>query len=75
MVSLMRGVLAGGASEATLWTAWLGLLAFTAIGAVIGWLAERIVRDSVSSQILSEVQGQKPNTPIASPPARAAAGA
>ena len=60
MVSLMRGIIAGGASEATLWTAWLGLLAFTVLGAVIGWLAERIVRESVSSRILSELQEKKP---------------
>lgn len=60
VVSLMRGILAGGASEATLWTAWLGLLAFTVLGAVIGWLAERIVRESVSSQILSELPDKKP---------------
>ena len=60
MVSLMRGIIAGGASEATLWTAWLSLLAFTVLGAVIGWLAERIVRESVSSRILSELQEKKP---------------
>ena len=41
------------------------MLAFTAIGAAIGWLAERIVRDSVSSQILSELQEQKPKSPAA----------
>jgi hypothetical protein len=69
LVSLLRGLLAGGAGEATLWTAWLSLLAFTAIGAVIGWLAERIVRDSVSSQILSELQEQKPKAPAAAAPA------
>ena len=60
MVSLMRGIIAGGASEATLWTAWLSLLAFTVLGAVIGWLAERIVRESVSSRILSDLQEKKP---------------
>lgn len=60
MVSLMRGILAGGASGATLWTAWLSLLAFTALGAVIGWLAERIVRESISSRILAELQENKP---------------
>ncbi len=65
LVSLLRGLLAGGAGEATLWTAWLSLLAFTAIGAAIGWLAERIVRDAVSSQILSELQEQKPKSPAA----------
>ena len=67
LVSLLRGLAAGGGGEATLWTAWLSLLAFSVIGAVIGWLAERIVRDSVSSQILSELQEQKPKSPAAAP--------
>jgi hypothetical protein len=63
----MRGILAGGGGEATLWTAWLSLLAFSVIGATIGWLAERIVRDSVSSQILSELQEQKPKSLAVAP--------
>jgi len=63
----MRGIVAGGASETTLWTAWLSLLAFTVIGAVIGWLAERIVREAVSSRILSELQEKKAKQPSASP--------
>ena len=69
MVSLMRGIVAGGAGEATLWTAWLSLVAFTVIGAVIGWLAERIVRESVSSRILTELQEKKSSQPSASPKA------
>ena len=69
MVSLMRGILAGGGGETTLWTAWLSLLAFTVLGAVIGWLAERIVRESVSSQILSELQDKKTAQASASPKA------
>ena len=71
MVSLMRGIIAGGASEATLWTAWLSLLAFTILGAVIGWLAERIVRESVSSRILSESAREEPAQRPASPQAAA----
>ena len=70
MVSLLRGILAGGASEGTLWTAWLGLLAFTVLGGVIGWLAERIVRESVSGRILSELQENKPAPRSAAPQAR-----
>jgi hypothetical protein len=66
MVSLLRGLLAGGASEAALWTAWLGFLAFTVLGAAIGWLAERIVRESVSSRILRELHERKPAQPPAS---------
>ncbi len=67
VVSLMRGLAAGGGGEATLWMAWLNLLAFSVIGAAIGWLAERIVRDSVSSQILSELQEQKSKSPAIAP--------
>jgi len=67
MVSLLRGILAGGPSEAALWTAWLDFLAFTVAGAVIGWLAERTVRESVSSRILSELQEKKTSQPSASP--------
>ena len=69
MVSLMRGIVAGSTGEATLWTAWLSLLVFTVFGAVIGWLAEQIVRDSVSGQILSELQDKKTAQPSASPKA------
>ncbi len=55
----MRGILAGNTGEATLWTAWLSLLAFAAVGAVIGGLAEWVVRDSVSSRIMLELQENK----------------
>ena len=65
VVSLLRGILAGGASEQALWTAWLGLLAFAALGAAIGWLAERIVREAVSGRILSELEENKPAQPSA----------
>ncbi len=65
VVSLLRGILAGGGSAATLWTAWLGFLAFTVVGAVIGWLAERIVRDAVSGRILAELEEKKPAQPTA----------
>jgi hypothetical protein len=74
MVSLTRGIIAGSASEATLWTAWLNLLVFALIGAVIGWLAERIVRESVSSQILSELQDRKTGSSTVAARTGAAAG-
>ena len=69
LVSLTRGLLAAGPSQATLRTAWLSLLAFTVLGAVIGWLAERIVRESVSSRIMVDLQEHKPAQPSASPQA------
>jgi hypothetical protein len=67
LVSLLRAIIAGGASETALWTAWLSLLAFTVLGGIIGWLAERIVRDSVSGLILSELQDNTPAQRTASP--------
>ena len=59
LVSLLRGLLAGSPGEATLFSAWLSLLAFVGIGAVIGGLAEWTVRDAVSSRILAELQEKK----------------
>jgi hypothetical protein len=54
-----------------MWTAWCHFLAFAALGAVIGWIAERIVHDSVHGRIIAELEGQKPKS--ASPPATAGA--
>jgi hypothetical protein len=59
LVSLVRGLVLGGGSDEVLWDAWLALVAFAILGAVIGWLAENIVRDSVSSRILAEIEGKQ----------------
>lgn len=59
LVSLVRGLALGGGSDEMLWDAWLSLIVFALIGAVIGWLGERIVRDSVSSRILAEIEGKQ----------------
>ena len=71
--SLVRGVLAGGGTEGVLGTAWCCLLAFAAIGGLIGWIAERIVEDSVNGRIAAELAGEK--SKVASPPATAGAAA
>lgn len=65
IVSLMLGILAGGGAEAVLWTAWCRFVAFTVIGGVMGWLAERTIRESVSSRIAAELD-RKPQ-PAATP--------
>jgi hypothetical protein len=65
VVSLLRGLIAGGGANGTLWTAWCSLLAFAVIGCVIGWIAERTVADSVSGRIEAELAGQKPKPPAA----------
>ncbi|MGO8690755.1 MAG: hypothetical protein ACLQLG_14120 [Thermoguttaceae bacterium] len=57
---LARGLLGGGGTEPVLYQAWLSLLAFAALGCVIGWFAERTVRDSVNGRIAAELAQQKP---------------
>ncbi len=60
VVSLVEGVMAGGGTEGVLRAAWCQLLAFAALGAVIGWLAERIVADSVHGRIAASLKEPKP---------------
>jgi hypothetical protein len=63
LLSLVRGMVAGGGTVGVLWTAWCSLLAFAAIGCLIGWIAERTVADSVSGRIEAELANQKSQTP------------
>jgi len=58
LTSLARGALHGGSANSILLSAWCWLLAFAAGGYVIGWLAERIVADSVRGQILAELDAE-----------------
>lgn len=51
LTSSVRGLLHGGEVESVLLTAWLSLLAFAAIGGVVGWVAGRIVEESVRARI------------------------
>jgi hypothetical protein len=55
LTSLARGAIRGGGEEGVLWTAWAALLAFAAVGYVVGWVAERIVEDSVRGSILARL--------------------
>jgi hypothetical protein len=63
IMSLMRGMVGGGGAAGVLWTAWCSLLAFAAMGWLIGWIAERTVVDSVSGRIEAELAGQNPQKP------------
>lgn len=72
-VSLMHGILAGGGTDSVLWAAWCHFLLFAAIGAMIGWLAQQIVADSVNGRIAAELEGQK-KKPVAAPTNGSAAG-
>ena len=51
LTSSARGLLHGGEAESILLAAWLSLLAFAAIGGVIGWVAGRVVEESVRARI------------------------
>ena len=59
LTSLARGALHGGGTESVLLAAWCGLLAFSAVGYLVGWLAERIVGDSVNSRISASLAAEK----------------
>jgi hypothetical protein len=69
VTSLARGILLGGSENAILWSAWCSLLAFAAIGCVIGWAAEQTIQDSVRGRIAAELAGRK--AADASPPVSA----
>ena len=39
-------------------TGWLSLVSFAMVGGVLGWLAERTVKDSVRSQVEAELAAE-----------------
>lgn len=58
LTTIVRGWIHGGDPEAILWSAWLSLLLFSIIGLVIGWIAGRIVEESVSARLVTEMNTQ-----------------
>jgi hypothetical protein len=59
LTSLGRGIAHGSQTESVLITAWCSLLVFAPLGYVIGWVAERIVQDSVRSRISDELDARR----------------
>jgi len=59
LTSVARGMIHDSAVGSVLWLACLSLLAFGVIGYVAGWLAERIVEDSVRGRILAELAAEE----------------
>ena len=59
LTALARGMMHGGGTESVLFGAWCCLLAFSVVGYVIGWVAERIVADSVHGRIAAELAAEK----------------
>jgi hypothetical protein len=61
LTTLARGWIHGGDTESILRTAWLNLLLFGIIGLVIGWIAERIVEESVNARLAGELSEKMKN--------------
>ena len=55
LTTLIRGWIHGGDSESILRSAWLSLLLFSVIGLVIGWIAGKIVEESVNTRLAAEL--------------------
>ena len=54
LICLARGALHAWDVETTVLCAWISLWGFAALGAVLGWLAGRIVEDEVRTRISAE---------------------
>ena len=59
LTALAHGLMHGGGGVSVLWTAWCSLLLFALLGCVIGWVAERIVEDSVHGQVAAELTARQ----------------
>lgn len=59
LTSLARGLIHFGGTESVLWSVWLSLLVFSVVGYLIGWVAEKIVEDSVRGRISAELAGEE----------------
>ncbi len=62
---LMRGLIQGGEPDSVLIGAWCCLLAFSAIGYVLGRIAVRVVADSVEGTISLELAAKQAEEPQA----------
>jgi hypothetical protein len=60
LTCLVRGVVHAWTVEKALLVAWTSLLAFAALGSVIGWVAERILEEEVRGRIAAGSTESKP---------------
>lgn len=66
--SLAWGVIKGKQAESVLWMAWLAMLGFAALGWVLGWVAERTVKEAVTHQAIAELASRDRPEPVREPP-------
>jgi len=60
LTCLARGLVHAWPAEKALLVAWTGLLAFTALGSMIGWIAERILEEDMRGRIAAGSDNVKP---------------
>jgi hypothetical protein len=60
---LVRGLLHGVDPEWVIWSAWHHLLAFTLVGAAVGWMAGWIVEDAIRNQVVSNTTDRSKAVP------------
>lgn len=53
--ALIRDVIHGVDPQEALLRGWLALLAFSGIGALLGFIAERVIRETVEQRLRSEL--------------------
>ena len=58
LTSFAHGAIHSHQCESMLLTGWLSLVSFAMVGGVLGWLAERTVKDSVRSQMEAELAAE-----------------
>ena len=58
LTSFAHGAVHSRQCESMLLSGWLSLLSFAMVGGVLGWLAERTVKDSVRSQVEAELAAE-----------------
>lgn len=60
LTSLARGLIHAHQTDAILVGAWQSLLMFAAVGYLAGWIAGRIVEESVNTAIKDELAREEP---------------
>jgi len=61
VTSVARGFVHATSAEAILLGAWCSLLVFAALGYVVGWIAGRIVQESVRATVRAELPQNQTN--------------
>ncbi|MFZ5832831.1 MAG: hypothetical protein ACOY3P_22320 [Planctomycetota bacterium] len=59
LVTLARAALQGDSIEAALWSAWIALWVFAAVGWILGSVGQRTVDEAVTRQFANEMLRQQ----------------